>query len=519
MATSLIITTGKREYVLKWLESLRSKGEYLGDVLLLDYDGNLDDLRSEHTFIYSTKKVYKTFVCDRFRASVEALQDIYTYYDTLMFIDCNDIEFQHPIGPLLDQGSKELLATIITARPYASIVSSWWKTWYSIPEEYKVSLKDKYGYNLGVFLGPAKEVYTIAKIIANYTEADSRIGADELMFNCLIYYHNIPITTLSREWNCMSCQGEHLPEANIIHYAGVSDMGINKWTPDWEDGFFKIPRVVVCIATTDILSPRVKRCVERLRANTTVPFELVIVESHLKEEIFNHPRVMNYMFKGNFDYYVGCNDDLYVEPNWLDALIDVTRQDERIGIVGGLYFGPDGRIQHAGGALKYTLHNIVHLDSTHKYWFTPRDNIEAYRQSDCIFVTGALQLITAACFKAIGQLDENIGLAFADVEICLRAWEQGFRVVYTPKCMAMHEGSISVMKAGGWQKALQHTCTHMKPYTQEKLMNLQNRVDEYNNVSCFVPVLPEKYPETFISDKPVSNTNKVPIHKGNWLFK
>lgn len=48
-------------------------------------------------------------------------------------------------------------------------------------------------------------------------------------------------------------------------------------------------------------------------------------------------------------------------------------------------------------------------------------------------VTGACMLISRACIDKVGNLDEQaFAIAYNDVDFCLRAVSQGFRVVWTP---------------------------------------------------------------------------------------
>jgi len=65
-------------------------------------------------------------------------------------------------------------------------------------------------------------------------------------------------------------------------------------------------------------------------------------------------------------------------------------------------------------------------------------------------------LMRREVFESIGRFDETYQLVFGDVEICVRAVEQGYRVVYNPFARLIHhEGKTRgrQMIAGDIQEA------------------------------------------------------------------
>ncbi|WP_313568868.1 glycosyltransferase family 2 protein [Acetoanaerobium noterae] len=51
----------------------------------------------------------------------------------------------------------------------------------------------------------------------------------------------------------------------------------------------------------------------------------------------------------------------------------------------------------------------------------------------------ACWLIKYSCFKKVGLLDQNIFYAPEDVDYCLRAWKNGFKVVYVKNSIILHD--------------------------------------------------------------------------------
>jgi len=202
----------------------------------------------------------------------------------------------------------------------------------------------------------------------------------------------------------------------------------------------------------------------------------MIIESHKKELIFDYTHNINFIKSIDANYYVMMNDDLYVKENWLNALIETTKQDEKIGIVGGLYFFPDGKVQHAGGMNRFIFNKFFNL--------TPKQAGPAlYKQRDCPFIQGALQLITKKCIDTIGWYDDQtFSLICSDVEYCFRAWYNNFRVVYQPKCIAVHEEKLSRNRIDPSEEVLK-----LEHLFKTKYANIYSIVkksqEEYDNVN------------------------------------
>jgi hypothetical protein len=59
-------------------------------------------------------------------------------------------------------------------------------------------------------------------------------------------------------------------------------------------------------------------------------------------------------------------------------------------------------------------------------------------------VTAAGMLIRASVFKAVGGFDEDgLRVAFNDVDLCLKAGEAGYKIIWTPDFLAEHHESLS----------------------------------------------------------------------------
>ena len=58
-------------------------------------------------------------------------------------------------------------------------------------------------------------------------------------------------------------------------------------------------------------------------------------------------------------------------------------------------------------------------------------------------VTGACLIIRKSIYNEVNGLDENIAVAYNDVDFCLRVREQGYRNVWTPFAELIHHESAT----------------------------------------------------------------------------
>lgn len=136
------------------------------------------------------------------------------------------------------------------------------------------------------------------------------------------------------------------------------------------------------------------------------------------------------------------NNDIEVtEPNWLATMASQAVRGD-VGAVGARLLYPDGRIQHAGVVIG--MGNAA--GHAHRF-LEPDEEGYFHRHALPQFVSA----VTAAClvvmrnrFLAVGGLDEsNFGVAFNDVDLCMRLNQQGWQSLYEPRATLIHHESVS----------------------------------------------------------------------------
>lgn len=155
---------------------------------------------------------------------------------------------------------------------------------------------------------------------------------------------------------------------------------------------------------------------------------------------FNYAAIMNAGFAATDSELVLTlnNDTRVIDPDWLTGLVELGTRPQ-VGAVGcRLVFG-DERPQHEGIVLACGVPaaNLGHL--------APGIRVLGVIQTvrDVSAVTGACSLIRRSAWEAVGGFDEELAVAYNDVDFCLRLGRAGYRVLYTPYVTLVHEESSS----------------------------------------------------------------------------
>ena len=226
-----------------------------------------------------------------------------------------------------------------------------------------------------------------------------------------------------------------------------------------------IPLVTIVVPTRDRLDI-LKPCIESVLSLTDYPnFEILIVDNGSIEpecvkwldEITANMRIRVIRDNGPFNYsalnnrgvalaagsiLVLLNNDVEViSPEWLTEMIGLALRPE-IGAVGAKLLYPNGMVQHAGvvlgiGGVAGHVHRYLDGDAAgYMHRAVVTQNVSA--------VTGACLAVRKDLYQQIGGLDEdNLHVAFNDVDFCIRLTREGYRNVFTPHALLYHHESLS----------------------------------------------------------------------------
>ncbi len=135
------------------------------------------------------------------------------------------------------------------------------------------------------------------------------------------------------------------------------------------------------------------------------------------------------------------NDVNALEPGWLEEMATWFLQAD-VGVVGAKLVYPDKTLNHTGiiigphGGLADTPFAKVAPVEVPLEWHGAAREVSA--------VTGACLLTRTVLYRELGGFDEkDFGVAYNDVDYCLRVRAAGQRVIYTPQAQLMHWGSAT----------------------------------------------------------------------------
>jgi len=225
------------------------------------------------------------------------------------------------------------------------------------------------------------------------------------------------------------------------------------------------PFVSLVIPTRNALA-LVRQCIESIVAETAYPhYEILLVDNGSDdpealayfaelgaqpgitvirdERDFNYSALNNAAVAGARGELVGLlnNDIEVVSPDWLGEMVSLALQPG-VGAVGAKLLYPDMSIQHGGvvlGVGGLAGHAHKHLPGS-----APGHGGRAQLVQSFSAVTAACLVVRKALYEQVGGLDEeHLGVAFNDVDFCLRLREAGYRNLWTPYAELLHHESAT----------------------------------------------------------------------------
>lgn len=136
------------------------------------------------------------------------------------------------------------------------------------------------------------------------------------------------------------------------------------------------------------------------------------------------------------DYVLLLNNDMtIISEDWIESLLD-SGIKKGVGAVGARLLFEDDTVQHAGIVMQ--MGGIA----GHSFKFSENNSPGYFGYSaitrNCAAVTGACMLIRRSVFKKAGGFNEELRVAYNDVDFCLRLQEANLRIVYTPFAQLYH---------------------------------------------------------------------------------
>ena len=154
-------------------------------------------------------------------------------------------------------------------------------------------------------------------------------------------------------------------------------------------------------------------------------------------------------------YVFLLNSDAFIHPGALDQLVSYADAHPKAGIIGPKVLNVNGSVQFScrrfpslgAGFFRNTYlgrlfpHNKFASDYL-------MNNFDHAHDRTVDWVSGCAMLIRRDLLGKIGALDERFYMYCEDVDICQRAWKEGWEVVYAPQAVVTHAIGRSSDKNG-----------------------------------------------------------------------
>ncbi len=200
-------------------------------------------------------------------------------------------------------------------------------------------------------------------------------------------------------------------------------------------------------------------CLQSILKSSYTNYEVLVISNNSNEEeyakvanfvrslriakIVKHDIPFNWSALNNWgaaqlsaDYFLFLNNDMkIISEDWLEAMLSCAVV-EGVGAVGAKLLYEDDTVQHAGIVMNLggvAGHPFKGLPADHPGYFGYAEivrNVSA--------VTGACLLVKNSVFAQANGFDESLGVAYNDVDFCLRLGELGLRIVFTPFARLYH---------------------------------------------------------------------------------
>lgn len=143
--------------------------------------------------------------------------------------------------------------------------------------------------------------------------------------------------------------------------------------------------------------------------------------------------------KGKYIYML--NNDAKIKPDAIERLVNIMEFDENVGCCGSkIYFDHDKELINCTG------HYIDNLGFLWARGFMEKD-CGKYDNKQDIFMCSACSLLVRMDFiNKYGLFDEDIFMYGDELELAIKVWGAGYRVVYEPKSIVYHGHAKSTSK-------------------------------------------------------------------------
>lgn len=135
-----------------------------------------------------------------------------------------------------------------------------------------------------------------------------------------------------------------------------------------------------------------------------------------------------------YEYALLLNNDVELKTQFVTQSLMLFRKYPKLGVIGGLLYFPDGRIQHNGFSV--TPEKAIQ----HPGYGQFSTSFDVGPSRFCMGVTGAYQILR---LPLVGYYPVDYPLSYEDVAFCLRLWERDIQTYYLHTIGGVHSESAT----------------------------------------------------------------------------
>jgi GT2 family glycosyltransferase len=154
------------------------------------------------------------------------------------------------------------------------------------------------------------------------------------------------------------------------------------------------------------------------------------------------------------EYVVIIDSDAVASEAVLRGLISALEEDRDCGLVAPGLTYPDGRFQLSTDTFPTVTRKLQRLVALRS--MEGSTTLADARRGDVDYAISAFWLFRRSLLDDVGLLDERIFYSPEDVDFCLRIWLAGYRIVYVPQLVAIHDAQEVSRSLKRWRFMLRH---------------------------------------------------------------
>lgn len=146
------------------------------------------------------------------------------------------------------------------------------------------------------------------------------------------------------------------------------------------------------------------------------------------------------------DFLIFLNNDVRVDPKWLDGLAECFQQDESIAAVQPKMLSDKKPeyFEYAGAAGGY-LDRFAYPFCRGRIFDTLEEDSGQYDyETDIFWASGAALAVRKQVFSKIGAFDEDFEFHMEEIDLCWRLWNARYKVRFCPSSTVYHLGGGSM---------------------------------------------------------------------------